>query len=117
MSFCKFFVPTIFSCILISCIGQGSSSSSLDEIIYSEGDDSLEGQSLKILQANCISCHTGWSSYTSSQDYIDNGLITAGDSTSSSIITSLKNEGGTMPQNSTLSSSDYYILKDWVDNL
>ena len=77
-----------------------------------------------VIKKNCINCHTGYhNSYAlncTEKQWTDQGLVTAGDNMSSSIITILKNfsGAGTMPKSSpALSDDDYTALKDWIDGI
>ena len=111
-----YFYHTILLAILLSCIGQGQGSFTEDASIYKERNDDINGKSLNIISTNCLTCHSQWSSYETKQDYINANLIIDKDSSQSTLIQSLKNIGGTMPPNKTLSDEDFYTLQDWVNN-
>jgi mono/diheme cytochrome c family protein len=107
---------------LTSCVGQTINSNTFDDSTYAPpayDTNTTEGKNLAILQSQCATCHAHaeWSSFTSAQDYINYGYIVEGDSSSSFIITRLKNEGGNMPQGSSMSDADYQSLKSWIDGM
>lgn len=113
--------------LLVSC-GQGFNSNSFDEQKYRSTLDTSTpaGQrfadAYAVIQNNCINCHSGrhdnYSFYKTSDDWINNGLINAGDFENSFIIRRLKNFGGDMPQGgSNLSDDEIESLQDWIDNL
>src|SRR4051812_37990988 len=43
------------------------------------------------LQKRCYSCHQAWAGYTSSQEFIDSGLVIAGNAAGSRLITKTVN--------------------------
>jgi hypothetical protein len=70
------------------------------------------------LQQKCFSCHKGWAQFTTSQDYIDAGLVVAGNSAGSEIVSRTTNAGGDMPTSGpSLSTTEYQALVDWIDAL
>jgi hypothetical protein len=75
-----------------------------------------------LIDSKCTSCHLGYhnsySVYTTTDYWINNGLIVAGDFASSTLRNTLKNYGGDMPlQGSQFSDAEIEILQDWIDNL
>lgn len=112
---------------LVSC-GQDYNSNYFDSLKYSDslGDGTPAGERFQaaynILASNCISCHTGYhnsySSFRTSSDWIDNGLVVQGDFENSFLVRKLKNYGGTMPQGgSSLGGSEMELIKVWIENL
>ncbi|MCO4794132.1 MAG: cytochrome c [Bacteriovoracaceae bacterium] len=114
---------------LISSCGQDFNSNTFDKERYGNtGIDTSTPAGLRfskaynVVQTNCSSCHTGYhniySGYTTSQAWVDAGLVVAGDFTGSFIIQKLKNYGGNMPGGaSQLSESEINYLSDWISNL
>jgi hypothetical protein len=80
-----------------------------------------------VLTRNCIGCHfpgspTGSLSYNTEIDYINAGLVSAGNLTGSKLIYRLRNytqpiEGRTMPPGGPLTADDYTKLESWVSNI
>jgi hypothetical protein len=70
------------------------------------------------IQSNhCFECH-GWSSYKTDAAWEGAGLVVAGSTAGSQLITKLKNSGGDMPQNyGAISNDDYSALVSWIQNL
>lgn len=87
--------------------------------------DPTECESLNILSAKCINCHTGqhssWAAYTTANDYITSGRITAGSADASTLITKLNlhSPPGNMPPTGStqLTVSEYDTLVLWVEGL
>lgn len=114
--------------LLLSC-GQDFNSNSFDKTIYSPAliDTSTpEGQRLsdayEILVEKCASCHKGYhnnySGLITSQDWIDSGNIVKGNSSGSDLVIRLQNEGGNMPENGEIiSTEDHQTIKDWIDQI
>jgi uncharacterized membrane protein len=82
--------------------------------------------SYAILQNRCINCHTssvhsGWSTLTTSQKWIDSGRVINGDAQNSILIERIINSGHTnsdMPLGSgALANDEYDTLVEWIDNL
>lgn len=75
---------------------------------------------IKILKANCATCHThrSWANFATDKHWIDDGLIKAGNAGGSELIQRLINAGGDMPRGgSALSNSDYQALQDWANKM
>lgn len=121
----KLFFLALF---LIGC-GQDFNSNSFDREKYgTTGIDTSTPAGLRLSKAynvmatNCTSCHTGYhniyASYTTNQQWIDAGLVVAGDFNGSFLIQKLQNFGGNMPQGgSQLGESEITNLQEWIDNL
>lgn len=115
--------------LLVACGQQAINSNSDDKestnrpVIGSGSSlDPAFSKALTVIQDNCTSCHTGrhssWASLSTSDAWVSKGLIVAGDSAGSRIISRLKNRGSNMPlEASALSDADVQILTDWIDNL
>jgi len=71
-----------------------------------------------LLQAQCYSCHSPWLAYETSQDYIDAGLISSGNTAGSKIYQHVVNTpGGDMPPSGTpLSAATYQSVIDWINS-
>lgn len=72
-----------------------------------------------VIRSKCINCHSGshdeWSSFTNDADWINSGRVVAGSTASSGLISSLRNQGGNMPEdNPQIPDADYQVLLDWV---
>jgi mono/diheme cytochrome c family protein len=117
----------LFLLVLFSC-GQDFNSNTFDESRYASNisANTAEGQrflaAYNLIDSKCTSCHLGYhnsySGYTTTDDWINNGLIVAGDFASSTLRNTLKNYGGDMPlQGSQFSDAEIEILQDWIDNL
>lgn len=115
-------VSTIF---FISC-GQDNNSQTNDRTEYGTVEidtSSPEGQRFAaaygVLQTNCFSCHGGWASYTTSNQWINASKVDPGYYATSLLAIRLKNNGGNMPPNpqGALSVADDTILKNWINNL
>lgn len=118
----------IFLVFLLFSCGQDYNSNSFDEQKYNTKieTDSPEGlrfyNAYNVINSKCISCHTsyhnGYANYTTSEKWIESGLVTANDFENSFLILKLKNYGGSMPQGgSELSSEQITYLKDWIEGL
>jgi uncharacterized membrane protein len=74
-----------------------------------------------IIQERCTTCHTEYANYTNEQDWIDQGLATAGDADGSRVIFRIINNGGTdsdMPLGlGPLPNDEYQDLVDWVNGI
>ena len=79
-----------------------------------------------VLQERCTSCHTSsihnqWASYTNEQDWVDEGLASAGDADGSKVIFRIVNHGSTdsdMPQGmGAIPNDEYQDLVDWVNGI
>lgn len=118
----------LISFLFLGC-GQDFNSNSFDKERY--GDTGIDtstpagqrfSKAYTVLENNCISCHTGYhniySGYTTSEAWIDAGLVVAGDFSGSFLIQKLQNYGGNMPQGSSqLSETEITNLNDWITNL
>lgn len=84
----------------------------------------------QILDAKCLSCHTSGGSaafspfsFSSEQQFVSSGLISAGNPSQSKLIYRLKNYPDTtisnrnMPTTGSLSSDEYNILYSWVSQM
>lgn len=77
----------------------------------------------EIIQTKCTSCHTspihaGWAAYDTDAEWVASGRVIAGDATSSTLISKLKNYGGNMPEGAPqLTDSEVQILLDWVNGI
>lgn len=79
-----------------------------------------------ILQERCTSCHTSsvhnaWASYTDEQDWINEGLVSAGDADGSKVVFRIINHGSTdsdMPLGmGPLPNDEYQDIVDWVSGI
>lgn len=122
----KSFICLTIIALLSSC-GQDYNSNSGDAGQYSTvstiDTSTPEGvrlaASYSVLQAKCFQCHSGWSGYTTSQQWVDAGLVVRGSFLSSELIRRLKNYGGDMPPDpqSPLSTDEIAPLQTWIENL
>lgn len=111
--------------LLITSCGQDFNSNSFDSQRYGNtGIDNTTpfGKAFNVIQTKCINCHTGYhniySGYTTSQAWINAGLINANDFGGSPLIIKLINYGGNMPQGgSQLSTTEITYLQDWINGL
>lgn len=111
---------------MTSC-GQSYNSNSGDMATYEpiEGIDSStpEGERLlaayKALRPNCFSCHQGYADYKTSEQWVSAGLVTAGNPTSSTVYTILKNVGGRMPPDpgAPLTAQELADVEAWITGL
>jgi len=110
--------------VFVSC-GQDFNSNSFDKQRYGNtGIDNTTpfGKAFNVIQTNCIDCHTGhhniYSGYTTSQAWVNSGLVKAGDFAGSPLIIKLINYGGNMPQGgSQLNQTEITYLQDWINAL
>ncbi len=108
--------------VILSSCGQDYNSNSNDAEVYSDigitpGSNLYEAYTL--MQTKCFACHgKEWRGLTTSQMWIDKGLIVSGSPTNSSIYTSLTNNGGDMPKNPypPLTRSEVLTIKNWINN-
>ena len=72
----------------------------------------------KIIQTKCMACHN-WSSYNTSDKWIQSGYVIPANYRGSAIISILKNYGGTMPKNpyAALPTTELDTLEAWITNL
>lgn len=76
-----------------------------------------------VLQKNCMSCHThaNWSAFKDEQQWINEGLVVAGDADDSDLVRRILNTGRTdsdMPVGGgPLPTADYQKIVDWVNGL
>ena len=110
---------------MLSSCGQNYNSNSNDQGQYStvEIDTSTAAgarfaAAYKVIQTDCMACHN-WTSYNTSDKWIQSGYITQGDYSASPLIMRLKNNGGDMPKspNGALPNSDLVVLNNWISNL
>lgn len=117
----------LFCILVFSCEQQTFNSSIGDENLGGNDCTSFSGAELRfcnshnIILKRCVSCHTGYhNSYANltESDYVDNFLITPGDSAGSSIFSRLINEGSNMPKDGKpLSDDEYTELMEWIDQV
>ncbi|MDP7320934.1 MAG: cytochrome c [Bacteriovoracaceae bacterium] len=125
MKICLSFIAIIF---FVSC-NQSTNSNSFDRA-FSEniGIDRSTAEGERLFQAytslknNCMSCHSGyhntWSSYNTSQAWINAGLVESNDAYASSIIIRLKNIGGNMPKdNPQIPEEDFDKIIEWIEGI
>ena len=110
----------IFLFIFVSC-GQKFNSNTFDEINAVEGGTSFIN-AYTLLNDKCMSCHTGYhnlySTYTNQQNWIDAGLVIAGNFGGSKIIDELQNYNGSMPkERARLTDDELQTLRDWIENI
>ena len=116
-----------FLILLVSC-GQDFNSNTFDQSRYASNIDanSPAGQrflaAYNLIDSKCTNCHLGYhnsyAGYTTSDDWINNGLVVAGNFEASQLRNTLKNYGGDMPlQGSQFSDAEIEILQDWIDQL
>ncbi|TNE95422.1 MAG: hypothetical protein EP326_15170 [Deltaproteobacteria bacterium] len=118
------YISLIVLFLLTSC-GQDYNSNSFDRQRYGNtGIDNTTpfGKAFNVIQTNCINCHTGYhniySNYTTSQAWVNSGLVKANDFAGSPLIIKLINYGGNMPQGgSQLGQTEINYLNDWITNL
>ena len=126
----KVVLHTFLLILLSSC--EDINSNSADKLKYSkqgpqpeEAQDPNFAPAFKVIQNNCISCHTGfhnrWASYTTNDKWIASGRINRGDPDNSRIIERTINSGQTganMPiGGGPLSDADYQLLRTWITNI
>lgn len=72
-----------------------------------------------IISNKCISCHASFQSYTTNENWLQSGIVVAGQPGQSNMIKALKNfgAGGTMPKNANLSDQDYQAMRAWISSL
>ena len=119
-------VLNILFCLLIfSSCGQNFNSNSNDQGQYATvkiDTSSPAGErfaaAYKVIQVNCMACHS-WNSYDTSDKWIQSGYVIQADYSHSLLMTRLKNNGGDMPKspNGALKTSEITILQDWITNL
>lgn len=111
----------LLSILLCSC-GQSFNSNSNDQATYGNigiSPGSNLYNAYVILQNKCFQCHGDeWKNYKTSQNWIDHGLVVSGSLTNSSLYTSLKNVGGSMPKGSgaNLTDSELETIKAFILN-
>lgn len=117
----------LFCVLAFSCEQQTFNSSIGDENLGGNDCTSFSGAELRfcnshnIILKRCVSCHTGYhNNYANltESDYVNNFLITPGDSAGSSIFSRLINEGSNMPKDGKpLSDDEYTELMEWIDQI
>jgi len=121
----KYFILLLITLVLFSC-GQDYNSQSNDVGQYSQSPidrSTAEGQRLHLvyrsMQSQCFSCHGSWSSYITSSQWVNAGLVVRGNPNTSKLVYRLKNMGGNMPPDpsSQISDDDYSAYLNWINNL
>jgi hypothetical protein len=110
---------------MTSCMQTNNSHSSDNGLLgncVSTTDSTGLRQAYTIIKNKCIVCHNNahdsWLKNCTNQDWIDSGTVVAKSIENSSLITRMKNYSppGDMPQSApAISTSDYQILKDWIN--
>lgn len=114
--------------IFLTSCGQDFNSHTFDESRYgslgivSDAEGSNFVNAYNLIQTKCTDCHLGYhndyAAYTTSQDWIDNNLVVAGDFDNSPIRAVLKNYGGDMPlQGTKFSDEEITTLQTWINSL
>jgi uncharacterized membrane protein len=117
----------LFITLIISGCGQSYNSNSGDEGQYApiSGLDSStpDGARLltvyKVFQAKCFGCHSAWTSYKSSAQWVSAGAVTAGSLSQSKVHSRLKNVGGDMPKDpiAQLTSDELAAVEAWITGM
>lgn len=117
----------LFLALLMGC--QDYNSNTADKTKY--GPTDLEANpdfraAYAIIQTRCITCHDSsihnvWSTYNTSQKWIDAGMVVPGNSTASLVVRRIINSGqndSNMPIGSgALPNDEYDAIKAWIDGL
>lgn len=77
-------------------------------------------KAMEVIQNKCFQCHKGqWKNYTTSEKWVESGLIRPSDFRGSELIYSLKNYGGDMPFTTKLvvTKAELKILKKWIKHI
>jgi hypothetical protein len=125
MTVSKIVLLTLAMGILGSGCGQNYNSNSSDDVLanlHLDCSGSAGGRlcaaMLAMVNNQCFSCHSTWSSNNTDSAWISSGLVTAGDPSGSLLIQKLINSGGDMPKDgNALSSDDFDALVTWIQNL
>ena len=115
---------------LLSC--ETKNSNSFDDVLYGDGGQMIDTElsaAFAILKRDCMSCHnrhSEWANYTTSEDWVNAGLIFPGEPENSFLLhriinTPVSEASGSiqnMPQGgSALDPDDYQALRDWISNI
>ncbi|NDD91564.1 hypothetical protein EBZ37_05710 [bacterium] len=112
--------------LLLACLV--SSCGKLNTLNSVSSDASLVSGSEKFkafktfFASKCNECHESWSSFTE-EEWVSQGYVVAGSSSSSTLFLRLKNNGiagsaQDMPDSSeTNSDSEVAVVRDWIDSL
>jgi hypothetical protein len=80
--------------------------------------DTLRKKALSIINTNCASCHSNFSSLKSDDQWTSSNYVIAGNASGSLLIKMLINSGGTMPKTGIpISNEDYQSLQDWINGI
>jgi len=76
--------------------------------------------SMQIISNSCVSCHNSFQPFlTNEQAWVQNGFVTPGQPTNSSLWNSLRGSGGSpanMPPSGPLSAADLATINNWIAN-
>lgn len=121
-------IQVILAILFLTSCGQDYNSNAFDKLKYSGSlsvgspEEERLVAAYSVIEKNCISCHNGYhnnySSYKSSDNWVETGLVVPGDFENSFLVKKLKNYGGTMPQGgASLGSSEIEAIQSWIENL
>ncbi len=112
---------------LFSGCGQDYNSSSNDAGQYApiEGIDSSTASGARLLaayrvmQSKCFQCHSSWSTYKTNALWVSSGKVVAGNTSASSVYTSLKNNNGNMPPDpyAQLTAEELETITTWIQGI
>ncbi len=105
----------------VSC-GQVYNSNTFDQYTYGANgiSDPVFAAGYNVLKSRCMTCHyhSGWSGYTTEEQWTSAGLVIAGSAATSQIMTRLKNNGGDMPTDAgPIPADEKLALETWINNI